>query len=76
VAERVGRAWQWLWRREPPRTMHETWRCPVCDRAVEVPSGGPMITRKAGMYLPPDPRQIRKLCEEQNGVRHTRERRS
>jgi len=56
--------------------MHETWRCPVCDRAVEVPSGGPMITRKAGMYLPPDPRQIRKLCEEQNGVRHTRERRS
>ena len=64
----VGRAARWLVSVEPvPEHVYETWRCPACDRDVEVETV-PTYLRMHGGWLPPGPHEVVVLCSRQHGV--------
>ena len=64
----VGRAARWLVSVEPmPEHVYETWRCPACDREVEVETV-PTYLRMHGGWLPPGPHELVVLCSRQHGV--------
>jgi hypothetical protein len=44
---------------------HETWRCPTCDREVEVETVSQAM-RARGFWLPPSPVELRHLCARQH----------
>ena len=63
----VGRAARWLVSVEPvPEHVYETWRCPACDRDVEVETV-PTYMRMHGGWLPPAPHELVVLCSRQHG---------
>ena len=53
----------------PPGGLHETWTCPQCGQPVEVVAGT-WAAKRAGMWWPPHPYELRVLCGKQNGTDH------
>lgn len=65
---RALRAVRWLFEVEPvPAHVYETWRCPTCDRDVEVETV-PTYMRMHGGWLPPGEVELRWLCARQHGA--------
>jgi hypothetical protein len=57
---RLGRVWRWLGSRTPVSNKTVTMNCPICRRAVEVPSW--QRPRNHAMY----PEELIALCRSQN----------